>query len=104
MIEIALCLISGASVAAAIETGHWFATPFAMLFAFGYGYVAFFVAYEQLARRKAPPVRATTGDGSEIGATRGRLPAIMTVGGGAPEEAPSAPGPTPAPSRQEAAA
>ncbi len=52
-IEIALALTSGASTVASIETGHWFATPFAMLFTFGYGYVAFFVASEQLARRKA---------------------------------------------------
>ena len=56
LIEIALGLISGASTVASIETGHWFATPFAMLFTFGYGYVAFFVASEQLARRKAQPV------------------------------------------------
>jgi hypothetical protein len=40
MIEIALGLISAASTVAAIETGHWFAAPFAMLFTFGYGYVA----------------------------------------------------------------
>jgi cellulose synthase/poly-beta-1,6-N-acetylglucosamine synthase-like glycosyltransferase len=57
MIEIALGLISGASTVAAIETGHWFAVPFAMLFTFGYGYVAFFVAFEQLARRKAQLAR-----------------------------------------------
>ncbi len=42
---------------AAIETGHWFAAPFAMLFTFGYGYVAFFVAFEQLGRRKAQLAR-----------------------------------------------
>jgi hypothetical protein len=53
MSEILLCLISGASTVASVETGHWFASPFAMLFTFGYGYVAFFVASEQLARRKA---------------------------------------------------
>jgi cellulose synthase/poly-beta-1,6-N-acetylglucosamine synthase-like glycosyltransferase len=53
MIEIALCLISFASVVASLETGHWFATPFAMLFTFGYGYVASLVASEQLARRRA---------------------------------------------------
>ena len=52
-IEIALCLISFASVVASIETGHWFATPFAMLFTFGYGYVASLVASEQVARRRA---------------------------------------------------
>ena len=31
-----------------------------MLFTFGYGYVAFFVALEQLARRKALPLPAAT--------------------------------------------
>lgn len=51
--EIALCLVSFASVVASLETGHWFATPFAMLFTFGYGYVASLVASEQLARRRA---------------------------------------------------
>ena len=53
VIEIALCLFSAASTIAAIETGHWFATPFAMLFTFGYGYVATLVASEQFARRRA---------------------------------------------------
>jgi glycosyltransferase involved in cell wall biosynthesis len=52
-VEIALCLLSFASVVASIETGHWFATPFAGLFTFGYGYVATLVATEQLARRRA---------------------------------------------------
>jgi len=52
MVEIALALVSAASVVASIETGHLFATPFASLFAFGYGYVAFFVASEQIARRR----------------------------------------------------
>jgi cellulose synthase/poly-beta-1,6-N-acetylglucosamine synthase-like glycosyltransferase len=60
MTEIALALTSGASTVASLETGHWFATPFAMLFTFGYGYVAFFVACEQLARRKAQPARASS--------------------------------------------
>jgi glycosyltransferase involved in cell wall biosynthesis len=60
MAEIALCLVSFASTVASIETGHWFATPFAMLFTFGYGYVASLVASEQIARRRAAaaPVRA----------------------------------------------
>jgi hypothetical protein len=35
---------------ASIETRHWFATPFAMLFTFGYGYVALLVASEQAVR------------------------------------------------------
>jgi hypothetical protein len=51
--EVALSLISFASVVASVETGHWFATPFAMLFTFGYGYVATLVASEQVARRRA---------------------------------------------------
>ncbi|AKV03437.1 Glycosyltransferase [Labilithrix luteola] len=51
--EIGLCLVSFGSVVASIETGHWFATPFAMLFMIGYGYVALLVASEQFARRKA---------------------------------------------------
>ncbi|MDP9149436.1 MAG: glycosyltransferase [Myxococcota bacterium] len=52
-VEAALCLMSAASTVASLQTGHWFATPFAMLFTFGYGYVGVFVAAEQLARRKA---------------------------------------------------
>jgi cellulose synthase/poly-beta-1,6-N-acetylglucosamine synthase-like glycosyltransferase len=53
LIEIALCLVSLASTVASLETGHWFATPFAMLFTFGYGYVATLVATEEMARRGA---------------------------------------------------
>ena len=52
-IEVALALVSFASVVASLETGHWFATPFAMLFTIGYGYVATLVASEQVARRRA---------------------------------------------------
>jgi cellulose synthase/poly-beta-1,6-N-acetylglucosamine synthase-like glycosyltransferase len=52
-VEVALALVSLASVVASVETGHWFATPFAMLFTFGYGYVASLVASEQVARRRA---------------------------------------------------
>lgn len=51
--EIALCLVSLTGTVAALETGHWFATPFAMLFTFGYGYVAVLVTTEQAARRRA---------------------------------------------------
>jgi cellulose synthase/poly-beta-1,6-N-acetylglucosamine synthase-like glycosyltransferase len=52
-VEVALSLISFGAVVASLETGHWFATPFAMLFTFGYGYVASLVASEQFARRRA---------------------------------------------------
>lgn len=53
LVEIGLCLFSAAGTVAALETGHWFATPFAMLFTFGYGYVAVLVTTEQAARRRA---------------------------------------------------
>jgi hypothetical protein len=71
--EVALCLVSTASVVASVETGHWFATPFAMLFAFGYGYVAFFVASEQLLRRRTlvgqqASAPADRDDGTELAA------------------------------------
>jgi hypothetical protein len=36
-----------------VTTGHWFATPFALLFALGYSYVATKVVREQLAERAA---------------------------------------------------
>jgi cellulose synthase/poly-beta-1,6-N-acetylglucosamine synthase-like glycosyltransferase len=58
MTEILLCLTSGASTVASVETGHWFASPFALLFTCGYGYVAFFVASEQLARTRAAKASA----------------------------------------------
>jgi hypothetical protein len=61
-VEIGLCLFSCASTIASLETGHWFATPFAMLFTFGYGYVATLVASEQFARRKAASLDITAAD------------------------------------------
>ncbi len=51
--ELALTLISGASVVAAVETGHWLATPFAGLFMGGYAYVSGLVLSEQTSRRRA---------------------------------------------------
>ncbi len=61
-VEIALCLVSFGSVIASLQTGHWFATPFAMLFTIGYGYVASLVATEQFARRRATQLAIATGD------------------------------------------
>jgi cellulose synthase/poly-beta-1,6-N-acetylglucosamine synthase-like glycosyltransferase len=51
--EMALCAVSVASVVVSIQTGHWFAAPFATMFAFGYGYVATLVVQEQTSRRRA---------------------------------------------------
>ena len=64
-VEVLLCLVSFASVVASLETGHWFATPFAMLFTFGYGYVATLVASEQVARRRAARLAPATAPTSE---------------------------------------
>lgn len=50
--EAVLCILSLASVVASIQTGHYFATPFAILFAIGYAYVAYMIAGEQLVRRR----------------------------------------------------
>jgi hypothetical protein len=50
LVEVGLGLLSMVSVVASIETHHWFATPFAMLFTCGYGYVALLVASEQAVR------------------------------------------------------
>jgi hypothetical protein len=58
--ELVLCLLSFGSVIASLQTGHWFATPFAMLFTIGYGYVATLVGTEQLARRRAARIAASS--------------------------------------------
>ena len=48
--EMGLGLISAVSTVASVQTGHWFATPFALLFTCGYGYVAVLVMQEQSGR------------------------------------------------------
>jgi cellulose synthase/poly-beta-1,6-N-acetylglucosamine synthase-like glycosyltransferase len=58
--ETVLSLLSFAAVVASIQTGHWFATPFAMLFTIGYGYVALLVANEQATRRREAQVTLVT--------------------------------------------
>lgn len=52
ILEVLLALVSFGSVVASIQTGHWFATPFAALFTIGYGYVALLVSSEQAERKK----------------------------------------------------
>jgi glycosyltransferase involved in cell wall biosynthesis len=52
MLEVALALLSVISIVASIQTGHWFAAPFASLFAIGYGYVAVLVGSEQAIQRR----------------------------------------------------
>ncbi len=62
LVEIALALVSSASVVASIETHHWFATPFAALFTLGYGYVAYRVSAEQVQSRRHSLVHAASAD------------------------------------------
>lgn len=49
--EMLLALVSFLSVVASVHTGHYFATPFAMLFCAGYTYVAVLVIQEQVLGR-----------------------------------------------------
>lgn len=51
--EVLLALLSFGSFVASIRSGHWFATPFALLFTFGYVYVAVLVSLEQVNRKRA---------------------------------------------------
>ncbi len=62
--ELFLGFLSGASVLAAVQTNHWLALPFAVLFMAGYFYVAFRLIAEQLLPRRftffsGPPRRLT---------------------------------------------
>jgi len=64
--EIALALLSAGSVVASLHTGHWFATPFAVLFMCGYGGVATLVISEQVsARRRASLAPAEAAEAAE---------------------------------------
>lgn len=77
MLEIGLCMFSSLSIVASIQTGHWFATPFAVLFTFGYGYVATLVASEQYAQRRAAEAAglpSATASSPDLGST----PALVT--------------------------
>ncbi len=58
--ELGLTLVSAASVIASVQTAHYFATPFALLFTLGYGYVASQVLVEQLGRQVPAPDRIST--------------------------------------------
>jgi len=66
LVESALCLFSFASTVASIETGHWFATPFALLFTAGYGWVAGLVASEQAQRRRAAAALPVAEEGASL--------------------------------------
>lgn len=54
-IEMILGANSTATIVAAVNTGHYFAAPFAALFACGYWYVSYHVIVEQLGSREEVP-------------------------------------------------
>jgi cellulose synthase/poly-beta-1,6-N-acetylglucosamine synthase-like glycosyltransferase len=56
--ESLLCLVSLASTAASVRTGHYVATPFAALFTAGYGYMAGKMLLEQIERARVAPAPA----------------------------------------------
>jgi hypothetical protein len=62
LVEMFLALVSSGGVVASLMTGHWFATPFALLFTIGYAYVAVLVVSEQAERRRAVPAVPAIGD------------------------------------------
>jgi cellulose synthase/poly-beta-1,6-N-acetylglucosamine synthase-like glycosyltransferase len=64
IVEALLMVVSLTSVVVAFETNHWFAVPFAGLFAWGYGYVASRVVVEQIQARRdslAPAAGSASG-------------------------------------------
>jgi cellulose synthase/poly-beta-1,6-N-acetylglucosamine synthase-like glycosyltransferase len=84
-IEVVLALISFTSIVASLQTGHWFATPFAFLFAFGYAYVATLVGTEQLARRRAARLGLAPASDSVPPAQLGDVPESGARGAAAEE-------------------
>jgi cellulose synthase/poly-beta-1,6-N-acetylglucosamine synthase-like glycosyltransferase len=59
-VEMLLGAVSTASIVASIHSGHYFATPFTLLFAAGYWYVAYHVIVEQLGTREEVPRLVTS--------------------------------------------
>ena len=68
MLEGSLAVLSAMSTVVSVMTQHWFATPFAALFTFGYGYVATLVVREQFTRHPGTP-SAPSSDGIPVAAT-----------------------------------
>jgi hypothetical protein len=71
LVETLLCVLSFGSVIASIQTRHFIATPFAMLFTLGYGYVAVLVAQEQAARRRDAAASSEVWDGERASGPTG---------------------------------
>jgi cellulose synthase/poly-beta-1,6-N-acetylglucosamine synthase-like glycosyltransferase len=80
ILEICLALISFAAVVASVQTGHWFATPFAALFTFGYGYVAVMIALEQATRRREAMTMSLPAATASVDPVTGERPSERPVG------------------------
>jgi hypothetical protein len=67
LLETGLSALSFVSVVASVRTGHYFATPFALLFTVGYAYVAVLLVREQATRRRerVQPVLASDASSAE---------------------------------------
>jgi hypothetical protein len=74
VVETGLALLSFAAVVASVETGHYFATPFAVLFTVGYAYVALLIAHEQSARRRDAALAAAQGTSPSMSPMSPRSP------------------------------
>ncbi len=74
LLETALSALSLVSVVASVQTGHYFATPFALLFTIGYAYVAVLVVSEQATRRREAVIAAPALAGGVAVAAVGGLP------------------------------
>jgi glycosyltransferase involved in cell wall biosynthesis len=66
LLELALATLSLASVVVALQTAHWFAAPFAMLFFCGYAFVAFRVVAEQVTQRRTVSTVPAESDGPAV--------------------------------------
>ena len=80
ILEICLALISFAAVVASVQTGHWFATPFAALFTFGYGYVAVMISLEQATRRREAMTMSLPAATASVDPVTGERPSEQPVG------------------------
>ena len=65
--EAVLCAISSVSVVAALSFGHYFALPFALMFATGYGYMAYSLLSERLRGVEAAGLVPLQGRGAGVG-------------------------------------
>jgi cellulose synthase/poly-beta-1,6-N-acetylglucosamine synthase-like glycosyltransferase len=87
-LETGLSALSFVSTVASIQTGHYFATPFALLFTVGYAYVAVLLVREQAARRAAVSMGNSAGVPQTPPAIAAHVATLATVAASAPVSEP----------------